>query len=140
MDSMKLTGPSGLQTTFTSDGTRICLEQLCGLPCAKITDDALAFVVLVELATDTGRFAPADYQLVEATADSGRVCIAWRVGEEGLRWESVWSICAKTGVISRKDMLHNRCDKPVVVRRCRSRFVFPARAVGGLCPAESLVQ
>ena len=42
-----------------------------------------------------------------------------------LEWESTWSACPDTGVVSRKDVLHNRADTAVTLFRCQARFVFP---------------
>ncbi len=125
MNSIIAIGPSNCQTVFRRESEGICLERVCGLACAESLAEARSFLGLGELATDRGRFLPGDFRLGDVTVDGDNVRLVWNVGGEGLRWESDWTVCGETGVVSRKDVLCNRTDRPVVVTHCRPRFVFP---------------
>lgn len=125
MDKLILTGPDGRQTVFCTEDNRVYLEQLCGVSCAKISANPLLFMAPAELCTANGRFIPGDFALLDAKADSDNVKLTWQVGKAGLRMESLWSVCGKTGVVARKDTLHNSGNDPVTFNRCRSRFILP---------------
>ncbi|MBN2295542.1 MAG: alpha-galactosidase [Pirellulales bacterium] len=118
-------GPIDRQTVFHREGDAFYLKRLCGVSCAENLAEAQSFLGLAELATSAGKFQPADFHLVDATSESDHISVSWQVGKEDLHWESVWTVCANTGVTSRKDTLHNKTDEPLVITRCRPRIVFP---------------
>ena len=78
-----------------------------------------------ELSTNIGRFEGDAWKATEAASDSNHARIVWQTGGGALKWESTWSVCPDTGVVSRKDVLHNRADTAVTLFRCQARFVFP---------------
>jgi len=129
MDSLCLLGPDGEATAFRVEERRVWLDRLCDVPCALPADDAAPLVNgLAELATSIGRFEGNDFRVTEAALDGNEARIAWQVAGGALRWESTWSACPRTGVISRKDVLHNKGEAPITLFCCRARFVLPSAA------------
>ncbi len=126
MNSIHLLGPQGAATVFRLDDRRVWLDRLCGVPCALPAADTAALLTgLAELVTSSGRFEGDDLELTEATSDSGDARIAWQAGGGALEWASTWSACPNTGVLSRKDVLHNKSEAAVTLFRCQARFVLP---------------
>jgi len=127
MSLISLVGHSGERTVLRQDEHRIWLEELCGAPCiGTIAGAAPLMAGLADLATSGGRFEGDDLRAIEATSLENEARIVWQAGNDALRWESTWTACRQTGVVSRKDVLHNRGEAPVTLFRCQARFVFPA--------------
>ncbi len=126
MNSICLIGTNDQQTVLRRDEHRIWLEELCGVPCVGTIADAPPLMAgLAELATSVGRFEGDDFRAIEATSQENEARIVWQAGNGTLQWESIWTACRQTGVVSRKDVLHNKGEAPVTLFRCQSRFVFP---------------
>ncbi|MDD2764396.1 MAG: alpha-galactosidase [Opitutaceae bacterium] len=125
-DPIRLVGPDKTTTVFRLDKQHVWLDQLCGVPCAPATADAAgAEGGLTELATSLGRFMDDDLTVTGATADDGKARMVWQIAGGELVWESTWTVCSRTGVVSRSDVLHNASGRPVTLFRCQARFVFP---------------
>ena len=126
MNSIRIVDASGRQTVFRQDEHRIRLEELCGVPCVGTIADAPSLMAgLAELATSIGRFEGDGLRAIEAASQENEARIVWQAGGDTLQWESTWTACRQTGVVSRKDVLHNKGEAPVTLFRCQARFVFP---------------
>ena len=125
MNSICLLGPDGEATAFGVEEQRVWLDRLCGIPFARpAADTAPILAGLAGLSTNIGRFEGDDRTVAEATSGSSQARIVWQTRRR-LEWESIWSACPDTGVVSRKDVLHNRGETAVTLFRCQARFVFP---------------
>ncbi len=127
MERNSYTGPVDDTTLFDEKDGRVWLRRLCGMTCGNDGEDTgpamtrgLAIVV-----TSDGRFEGSDWKVVESGFDSQCARVVWTAADGGLRLESVWSFCASTGVVSRKDRLVNVGDAALTVFRLQARFAFP---------------
>jgi hypothetical protein len=126
MNSICLLGPDGEATAFGVEEQRVWLDRLCGVPSAQpAADTAPLLAGLAELSTSIGRFEGADWRIAEATSDGNQARIAWQIADGALEWESTWSVCPHTGVVSRRDVVHNQGETAVTLFRSQARFVFP---------------
>jgi alpha-galactosidase len=55
----------------------------------------------------------------------GQAQFLFEAADGSLVWESTWSVCPDTGVVSRRDVLHNKSKSAITVFRCQARFVLP---------------
>jgi hypothetical protein len=128
MQQYQYAGPAHDTTLFALDSDRVWLRRLCGLTCGNDGEDngpAMTQGPAI-LVTNRGRFEGSDIRVVEGAFDDRSARIVWSAAQGALRWESTWSFCSQTGVVSRKDRLVNAGSDTVTVLRVQARFVFPS--------------
>ena len=117
-------GPDGQQTVFREAGNRAWLSKLCGLTCGKFGEDTDLSDVRGPAILRTG----AGRQQLSATGTSFEQDVArisWQTSDGDLRLDCNWSVHPQTGVVSRRDRLTNKHDRPITLYRCQARLVFP---------------
>lgn len=125
MQEHLFSSPDGMRTVLVETQTTVFPRQLLGMSCSG-DEGPIRTRGPATLITSLGRFEAESFQKALAVFDETSARMAWTVGESGLRWESVWSFCPRTGVISRKDRLANASPRAVTIHRCQARLAFPA--------------
>ncbi len=99
------------------------LTRLCGLPLAA------GGPVQVQgpsvLKTDAGLFQGADFAPAGTKRVPDGLAVTFRVAGTAFEWRSSWRADSATGVVSRRDTLTNRGDKPTTLRRALARVSLP---------------
>ena len=115
MQEIQYAGPDRDVTLFDKDGDHVWLRRLCGVTCGNDGEDTGPAMTQgpAILVTNRGRFEGSDFSVLESGFDAQAARIVWSAARGVLRWESSWSFCPQTGVVSRKDRLVN------VGERCR---------------------
>jgi alpha-galactosidase len=128
MQQFSFLGPNNDETVFCEDADRLWLRRLCGLPCGNDGEDSgpVGTQGPVALITSLGRFEGADWRLADQAFTESTSRIAWMAADGALRFESVWTFCPETGVVSRKDRLVSAGAAAATVFRIHSRFTFPS--------------
>ena len=107
------------------DGSPLA-PRLCGIRIARSEGHEPPFMSsLIRLRVDGQHYGPEGLEQ-EDLDQSGRMArCTWRVGETGLRVESLWHEDAATGVLSRRDTATNTGDRPHTLMACRTSITLP---------------
>jgi alpha-galactosidase len=139
MNPLKFTSPEGQETVLSSDGKTAWISRLHGLPCGnpegkEAESFASGWIALRTAETESLVLEPFDS---EPTHDGFKVLL--RSADGAISAVSDWRLNKPTGVWSRRDVLTNTGNRPVVIHRALSRLAFaPAEyrlysQAGGWC-------
>ena len=126
MKKMELRTQDWIAVVFKASDDGIRMEKLFGLQTTNVGSEKMQGPVVV--CTSRGRFEHDALKVASFKSDKRNATIVLDVDSGGLALTSQWSLCAESGVLSRRDTLTNTAKTPVTIHRCQARFGFvPAR-------------
>jgi len=111
---------------FVKLNKQIQLKELFGNYCGDNGTEAGLRQIdgLFLLSTSLGRFEWNDFSLLQSKFTDSTAQLTWSAADGAISVRSVFTVCEKTGVISRQDSVFNAGLKAFTVNRALPRFAF----------------
>lgn len=109
-----------------SEERKVFLSQLFDLSCGLDGKDSSPEAIkgLISFDSSVGCFSTDELSLVEHDFDDNSASFAFCDTNENIRIETSWKVCNQTGILNRRDKIHNIGKEDINLSRYLARFVF----------------